>query len=292
MKDDSLDVSSKNIAVSNPARLYLDLLKKSLLNEIFLNVEVAYFHARDCVERGMVPDLATVLDAEANLAECFDLAVAARREGKHLKRSLKNIGFSHTMIGRERLEQLDECIHRVLSDNVPGDFIECGVWRGGATIFMRGALAVHGIQDRTVWVADSFEGLPKPSLEQDARIDLSKERFPQLAVSVDQVMRNFRKYDLLDDNVRFLQGWFKDTLPLAPIDRLALLRLDGDLYESTRDCLNALYDKVSPGGYIIIDDYGCLKCCADAVTDFRVAHGINNPITRIDWTGAYWRKGR
>lgn len=141
-------------------------------------------------------------------------------------------------------------------------------------------------------MADSFEGLPKPTLQQDIKVDLSKERFPQLAVSVDQVRRNFQKYDLLDDKVRFLQGWFKDTLHSAPIDRLAVLRLDGDLYESTMDCLNALYDKVSPGGYVIIDDYGCLKCCADAVTDFRLTHDIDDPITHIDWTGAYWRKSR
>lgn len=129
----------KNIAGDNPARLYLDILKKSLLNEIFLNIEVAYFYARDCAEKGLMPELSTVLDIEANLAERYSQTAVARNEGKHLERDLRNIGFSHTMIGRARLDQLDECIHSVISNKVPGDFIECGVWRGGATIFMRGA---------------------------------------------------------------------------------------------------------------------------------------------------------
>ena len=274
----------------NPARLYLDLLKKALLNEIYLSMEVAYFYVRDCAEQGVAPDLSAILDVETCFAERFRLAVEARREGRHLDRDLRNIGFSHTMIGRRRLDQLDECIHSVLSDNVPGDFIECGVWRGGATIFMRGVLAAYGISSRKVWVADSFEGLPKPTLPQDARFDLSKERFPQLAVSIEQVGKNFQVYDLLDDQVQFLKGWFKDTLPSAPIERLAVLRLDGDLYESTMDCLSALYDRVSPGGYIIIDDYGILPCCANAVTDFRRARHIDEPIERIDSIGVFWRK--
>lgn len=144
--------------------------------------------------------------------------------------------------------------------------------------------------DRRVWVADSFEGLPKPQLDQDANLDLSKESYPQLAVSLAQVMGNFKRYDLLDGQVRFLEGWFKDTLPTAPVDRVAVLRLDGDLYESTMDCLEALYKKVSPGGYVVIDDYGCLKCCADAVNDFRATNGIDEPMTAIDWTGVFWRK--
>jgi O-methyltransferase len=110
-----------------------------------------------------------------------------------------------------------------------------------------------------------------------------------LAVSRDQVEDNFRRYGLLDGRVKFLAGWFKDTLPTAPISRLAVLRLDGDLYESTAQTLNALYDKLSPGGYVIVDDYQ-LAPCVSAIHDFRKARGIDDEIHDIDGMGVFWRR--
>src|SRR5262249_28776794 len=152
-----------------------------------------------------------------------------------------------------------QTITDVIQRKVPGDLIECGAWRGGATIFMRAVLQVYGVNDRNVWVADSFEGLPKPdekNFPDDKGIDLWA--YKDLAVSVDQVKANFQRYGLLDDHVKFLVGWFKDTLPKAPIDKLAILRVDGDLYESTWEALAALYPKLSVGGYTIVDDYGAI----------------------------------
>jgi len=108
--------------------------------------------------------------------------------------------------------------------------------------------------------------------------------------SVKQVKNNFSKYGLLDDNVKFLKGWFKDTLPVAPINKLALLRLDGDMYESTMDGLVNLYPKLSKGGYIIVDDWGAVEGCKLAVLDYRKKHGITEEIITIDWTGVYWKK--
>src|SRR5205807_461969 len=149
----------------------------------------------------------------------------------------------------------------VIAEGVPGDIIETGVWRGGATVFMRGYLAAHGIEHRRVWVADSFEGLPVPSNPNDAGYDFSASVFPILAISRQEVEELFTRYDLLDDRVQFLEGWFKDTLPNAPMDQLALMRLDGDLYESTMDALTSLYDRLSVGGYVIIDDYNDFEPC-------------------------------
>ncbi len=97
---------------------------------------------------------------------------------------------------------------------------------------------------------------------------------------------------MLDEGVRFLKGWFKDTLPSAEAEAYAVLRLDGDMYESTMDALNALYPKLSPGGFLIVDDYGAVPACRQAVEDYRAVHGIDEPIIEIDWTGAYWRKAR
>ena len=169
--------------------------------------------------------------------------------------------------------------------------METGVWRGGASIYMRGVLAAYGVTDRIVWLADSFSGLPKPN-ESDypADKDLDLSGIEYLSVSVDEVRHNFERYYLLDDQVRFLVGWFKDTLPNAPVERLAVLRLDGDLYESTMDALGSLYPKLSTGGFLIVDDYGEIAACAKAVNDYREAHGVTDQIIEIDHDGVYWRK--
>lgn len=195
-----------------------------------------------------------------------------------------------TMIGMHRLDNIQQCVERVLADGVEGDLIETGVWRGGACIFMRGILEAYDDRHRRVFVADSFQGLPPPDVERypEDRGDVHFT-FSNLAVSEEQVRENFRRYHLLDERVVFLKGWFKDTLPTAPIDKLALMRLDGDMYESTMDALNALYPKLSKGGYCIIDDYA-LPGCRKAVEDYRRQHGVDAAIESVDWTGVYWRK--
>jgi O-methyltransferase len=199
---------------------------------------------------------------------------------------------AHSMIGEARMDNIRACVERVLMDGVPGDFIETGVWRGGSVIFMRGLLEAHGVSDRRVWVADSFRGLPPPNpakYPKDKGIDAHQYR--ELAISLETVKANFARYGLLDDQVRFLEGWFRDTLPTAPIARLALMRLDGDLYESTMDALVALYPKLSVGGVVIVDDFA-IGACRAAVQDYRTAHDITDPIEPIDWTGVYWRRTR
>lgn len=113
-----------------------------------------------------------------------------------------------------------------------------------------------------------------------------------LVVSLDEVKANFARYGLLDDQVQFLPGWFRDTLPDAPIDRLAVVRLDGDLYESTMDALVALYPKLSVGGWLIVDDYRCIRACRQAVTDYRAAHGIAEAIEEVDWSAVCWKRLR
>jgi O-methyltransferase len=198
---------------------------------------------------------------------------------------------AHTMIGLKRLDNIQFCVETAIKDGIPGDLVETGVWRGGACIFMRAILKAYADTTRTVWVADSFAGLPPPNAadyQPDAG-DMHHTYGDFLAVSRREVEENFRRYNLLDGQVRFLEGWFKDTLPKAPIGRLAVLRLDGDMYESTIQTLEALYDKLSCGGFVIIDDY-CLGPCRQAVTDFRSGKCINDKITDIDGTGVFWRK--
>lgn len=197
--------------------------------------------------------------------------------------------FAYTMIGMRRLDNLQTCIEDVIENNIPGDLIETGVWRGGATIFMRAVLKAYGITERCVWAADSFEGLPAPNpVKYPADEDDTFYQVEAFKVSLEEVRANFARYGLLDEQVRFLKGWFKDTLPDAPISKLAILRLDGDMYESTMDALTCLYPKLSVGGYVIIDDY-CLKGCREAVHDFRSQHGINDSIKVVDDAAVYWQ---
>lgn len=200
---------------------------------------------------------------------------------------------AHTMIGTQRLKNIQELAEIVIKNKIPGDFIETGVWRGGATIFMRAILKAYNIKDKNVWVADSFEGLPSPNpaLYSADKEDLHYTH-PELSVSLEQVQENFKKYDLLDDQVKFLKGWFKDTLPTAPIEQLSLLRLDGDMYESTIDSLNALYPKLSQGGYVIFDDANSVPACLQALTDYRQQHNITSTMYYTDnlGIGVYWCK--
>jgi O-methyltransferase len=211
------------------------------------------------------------------------------------KRKLRERGFgwplrAHTFLSLARLDNIQHCVETVIRDDVPGDLIETGVWRGGACILMRAILKANGDTTRRVWLADSFAGLPPPNAaEYPADKRGQHHLWSEFVASRAEVEENFRRYALLDEQVRFLEGWFKDTLPKAPIDKLAVLRLDGDMYESTMQALESLYDRLSPGGFVIIDDYW-LAPCAQAVNDFRAARGIDDEIIDIDQRGVFWRR--
>lgn len=249
-------------SVDSGTRLYLDLLKRTLTNVIYED-----------------PPVPSRWDA-----------------GTEYDRISRSAGLdwpsqAHTMVGLRRLDNLQDCIERVLADGVPGDLIETGVWRGGAAILMRAVLLAWGVTDRVVWAADSFQGMPRPEPgSHPGDVALGTHRYNDvIGVSLDSVKRNFERYGLLDDQVRFLPGWFRDSLPAAPLRRLAVIRLDGDLYESTMDALVHLYPRLSAGGFVIVDDY-LLQVCREAVYEFRGRHGIVDEIHDIDGYGAYWRR--
>jgi len=194
---------------------------------------------------------------------------------------------AHTMVGLKRLDNLQECMETVIADNVPGDFIETGVWRGGTCIFMRGVLHAFNITNRIVWVADSFDGFPVPARKDDKALASQPEQ-AHLAVPLKDVMHNFGLYGLLDNRVQFIQGWFSETLP-GPVDKLAVLRLDSDLYSSTMDALVPLYPLLSPGGFCIVDDWN-VPMCRKAVWDYLTENDIDHHFTNIDGHSVYWRK--
>jgi O-methyltransferase len=269
----------------SPQELYLDLMKKCLTRLLFPEKYSRIMRPatlpRRIAWRCLQPVLARF---QVDVVQRVPADPLARKEG------LDWPVEAETMIGLKRLNNLEACIIDVIRRGIPGDLIETGVWRGGASIFMRAVLKAYRDPERLVWLADSFQGLPKPDARKypaDARDTLWK--VATLAVSVEEVKENFRRYSLLDGQVRFLVGWFRDVLPEAPIKRLAVLRLDGDMYESTMDALTHLYPKLSLGGYVIIDDYALANCRA-AVEDFRARHGITEPLQPIDQIAKFWQR--
>ncbi|MEK7165545.1 MAG: TylF/MycF/NovP-related O-methyltransferase [Patescibacteria group bacterium] len=267
-----------------PKDYYLNLLKLVLTNYIYGEFETGAALALQKIGGLQV----------ANFLKRWNLQLTYRKPFVKKERAIGSDwpAFAHTMIGIKGLDVIEFCLRDIIRKKIPGDTIEAGVWRGGASIFMKAVLTVFGETNRTVWVADSYAGLPPPNkhnFPHDATSDLHQVGF--LAVAVDEVKNNFRKYGLLDRRVKFLKGWFKDTLPNAPIKHLALLRADGDMYESTMDILDNLYSKITPGGYVIIDDYYTIPACRQAVTDFRSRGSIFEKIRFISHVGGvYWQK--
>ena len=277
--------------MTDSTRLYLDLLKRSLTG--------ALAEDNDSILGGVRTAGSTSLKRRAanmagQLAARFNFEIVYKKPYDPSQREVGRDWPSRaeSMIGLRRMDNIQHCVQTVLDDDVPGDLIEAGVWRGGACIFMKANLIARGDTGRTVWVADSFQGLPPPNASlypADSGDDLHTRA--GLGVGADQVRHNFERYGVLDDKVEFLVGWFKDTLPSAPIEALSVMRLDGDMYESTWQAIEALYPKLSAGGFCIIDDFGSHQSQAgQAVLDYRKANGIDEEIVDIDGFGAFWRR--
>jgi O-methyltransferase len=267
---------------------YLWLLKRALLNLLYpeLELQVRLLIKDRPAETG-TPLKRRLRDIGQNDPDALARLLAGKRKGD------APFDAPHTMIGLYRLNNIERCAERIFADGIDGDFLEAGVCQGGATIFMRGLQLAHGQGHRRTWVVDSFEGVPPSVKEVDRRypIRLEEAREPGLACSLERVRDNFARYNLLDGGVEWVRGWVGETLPTAPIGPLALLRIDVDLYSSTAECLDLLYDRLVPGGFLIVDDYGFLPCCRDAVEDFRARRGITEELRRIDYSGIFWRKG-
>lgn len=266
---------------SSARQLYIDMVKRCVLNIPYVDAELNPIQPHGRVRR-------TVLGAFARAG----IQLAHLRRGDYARR-IAGTDFSdtaHSMLSIKRLDNVQMCVETILAEGIPGDFIETGVMRGGAIILMRAVLKAHGVSDRIIWAADSFEGLPPPNPEKyPADAGAAWHLRPLTEVGVEHVKRNFERYGLLDSQTRFLPGWFRDTLPTAPLGPLAMVRLDGDLYESTIDALQPLYPKLSAGGFLIVDDYN-LPMCRQAITDYRRDNGITDEIIPIDDAGVYWRK--
>lgn len=271
------------------AEAYVELLRRTVLGETAGPVTV--YKPVQTVPGGRLAGrlLKRVLEREeVVLAKRANVDLSRNEDGRLSVFDLPP--WPLTMIGSRRLAHVESCVRSVLDEGIPGDFIETGVWRGGTTIFMRGILRAYGVTDRRVFVADSFEGVPPPNptsypADQGSPFHL----WPGLAVDLPAVKENFARFGLLDDQVEFVKGWFRDTLPGLRGRTWAIVRLDGDLYESTMDALENLYGDLAVGGWLIVDDYE-IDACRKAVADFRAAKGVTDEIISIDGYGVCWRK--
>jgi len=270
---------------------YLHLLKRSLVNLIYPEHELRIRFLEKNQEGMQRLELKRYLrDIRYREPQLYsDLIDSKHAIGPSAQTPYR---FSHTMISLPALENIERCSEIVFWENIPGDFMEAGVCQGGATIFMRALQVCYGQQNRKTWAADSFQGVPKPESQPDIEsgIDWSEPSAPYFSCSLETVRDNFLRYDLLDDNVEFLPGWFSETLPESPVRKLAILRLDGDLYSSIMVALENLYPLLVQGGFLIVDDYGIFDFCRRAVDEYRAKQSIEEPIHFVNQSVICWRK--
>lgn len=276
-----------------------DALVRAYLGELARRVAQAdheiepLLHSRSSLGTRLRPKSASLLDrARLRLAEA--LLPPGLKVGKSVDRVARSVGEDYpqsavTMIGLERLLQLREAVMSIERDGIPGDLIETGVWRGGASLFMRCALEALGNRERVVVMADSFAGLPPPGLAGHAEDALNLSGLDYLSVPRAEVEELFESFGMLDSQVEIVEGWFHETLPQIKGRRFALIRLDGDLYSSTKISLENLYPSLSCGGFVIVDDFS-IDECRRAISDYRSTVGSSEQLVPIDGSSVFWRK--
>jgi cephalosporin hydroxylase len=264
-------------------RRYLDLLRDALLDEHYLENELRIEHLLECVSAGRDPDLDKLANPARHMTTAMRRLKREREAGEIPREQGSATGGSDVLayagLGRIRLDYLESCLDVIRDDAVTGDLVDSGTGRGGAAIFMRGFLEAYEVPALRVWVADRFDGRRPDGAD-------GRSRFPP---DLNTVREAFDRFDLLDDRVVFLQGPPSRTLADASIGEVAILRVDSRDPREVQSVLDALYDRVAPGGFVVVDDYGAAECQA-AVDGFRSERGVVDPLERIDWSGAAWRK--
>jgi O-methyltransferase len=200
-----------------------------------------------------------------------------------------------TMTSHERISALCHAVRYVTKHNIPGDIVECGVWRGGS--MMAAALTLLGEHDltRTLYLFDTFEGMPSPtevdratSSGKSAALLLEEADESSLIwahAALDDVRANLASTNYPTERIRFMRGRVEDTIPRAAPENIAILRLDTDWYASTRHELIHLYPKLSVGGVLVVDDYGHWEGARKAVDEFINDNRLPILLQRIDYTG-------
>lgn len=246
------------ISPDNPHRnAYIDLIKRTITNYAFLGGASSFDDFR-CV---------TLYDLEQS------------------KWKIDRMAQPLTLLTKSQLDLIEEIVVVLDELKVPGDFLEAGVWRGGAVILMRALLDAYQIKGRRVFAADSFSGIPLNTNAVNDPVDKWRDRW---AATLEEVRQNIARLGLLDEKIVFTPGYFADSLASLANERFALIRLDSDSYDSVQTSLEYLYPLLSRGGFIIIDDWH-LPGCRMAVEDYRARHAIGGEI-QVRSGNAFWAK--
>ena len=192
----------------------------------------------------------------------------------------------YTAVFVPRLVALYKLSEEINQRSVPGDIVECGVYNGGSAAIMA-SLCQKSPVNRNVWLFDSFEGLPKPT-DKDGNEALAYEGWCHGDLS--KVKEVLRKLRIPESRVHIVKGWFQDTFPNVEIPEIAILHIDADWYESVKLCLEKFYDRVLPGGYIVLDDYGDWEGCRIATDEFLQKRALDVRLVQVDYTGFYFQK--
>lgn len=236
---------------------YIDLVKRSVTNYLYLGGSSAFDQFR-CVEH-------------------YDLE---RSDWK-----IDRASCPTTLLRKGQLDLIEQAAVALEKDKIPGDYIEAGIWRGGAVLLMRALLDAYEISGRKVFAADSFARIPKNVRAVNDPVDQWRDRW---VASIDEVRQNIARFGMLDDRIVFVEGFFAESLARLSDERFALVRLDSDSYDSVETSLDYLYPLVSQGGIVIIDDWH-LPGCRMAVEDYRARYGIRDEVREYD-ANAYWVK--
>jgi cephalosporin hydroxylase len=279
-----------NAREARAASRYLELLKGALLDEHYLENELRIEHLLECIENEKAVSPHRLADPARYMSEDLRALERARRGGelatereepyrRPQRADIPHTSFAYTGVGRVRLDQLERCLDTIRAEAVDGDLIDCGTGRGGSAIFLRGYLEAHELSRPRAWVADRFGAGSSPSENGE----------PTFLPDLNTVREAFARFDLLDERVVFLQGPPASTLAQAEIGKVALLRIDGHDAKDVRAALDALYDGVTLGGFVVVDDYGNPECKA-VVDRFRSELEVADPLELIDGSAASWRK--
>ena len=276
-----LRVRDENRAGANER--YLTLLRGALLDEHYLENEARIWYLLDCANHGQPVDLDHLRSPESFRRRDFSRLENARRVGEPMGEDDVLAAFPYTNMGEARFEHLDAALTAVRDERIPGDLVECGTGRGGGAVYLRGFLAANDMADPSVWVADRFRASPEGVVP-------SARGVADLLPDLNQVREAFARFGLLDARVHFLQGAFDATLPDAPIEEIALLRIGrGISAADVTVVLEHLYDRVSRGGYIIVEDTSD-PACRDAVEAFCARQAVTVSKERVAWSGWACRK--
>ena len=202
----------------------------------------------------------------------------------------------YTMTSPERVAALADAVRYTVVNAIPGDIVECGVWRGGSMMAVARTLVALGDTSRDLWLFDTYEGMSPPTAEDVSYSGRSAEailaKTPREAgmnywciASVEDVAENIRGTGYPPDRIHLVKGKVEDTLPAEGLGRIALLRLDTDWYESTRHELVHLWPRLEPGGVMIVDDYGHWQGARRAVDEYFEPLRPRPLLHRIDYTG-------